>query len=75
MNILGKDESHRFCHISLYQGVPNKKQVTTLEMAASENPTLLKSEGKDPSLFCTAFKRNRFFMFTKRTAERYALVI
>jgi peptidylprolyl isomerase domain and WD repeat-containing protein 1 len=35
-------------------------------MAASDNPLMKESEIADPTLFCTAYKRNRFFMFTRR---------
>ena len=35
-------------------------------MAASDNTTLKESEMVDPTLLTTAFKRNRFFMFTRR---------
>lgn len=38
-------------------------------MAASENPLLNKSVLKDPTLFCTAFKRGRFYMFSKIEPE------
>ncbi|CDS12023.1 hypothetical protein LRAMOSA04218 [Lichtheimia ramosa] len=64
--LIGKSETHRFLNMALYQGAPKKKGVYTLAMAASDNATLRESEMLDPTLFCTAFKRNRFFMFTKR---------
>jgi peptidylprolyl isomerase domain and WD repeat-containing protein 1 len=38
-------------------------------MAASDNPLLKEKNKKDPTLFCTAYKRNRFFMFTRRDPE------
>jgi peptidylprolyl isomerase domain and WD repeat-containing protein 1 len=34
-------------------------------MAASENPLLNKAVVRDPTLFCTAFKRSRFYLFSK----------
>jgi peptidylprolyl isomerase domain and WD repeat-containing protein 1 len=37
----------------------------SLEMHASENPTLEALE-PDPTLFCTAFKKNRFYLFSRR---------
>ncbi|KAI8148410.1 peptidyl-prolyl cis-trans isomerase cyp15 [Fennellomyces sp. T-0311] len=64
--LIGKSETHRFLNMALYQGAPKKKGVYTLAMAASDNATLKESELLDPTLFCTAFKRNRFFMFTRR---------
>ena len=67
IKILGKNENFRPLNIALYQGIPNKIK-TSIEMQASENPTL-DSMQPDPSLFCTAFKKNRFFIFTKREPE------
>ncbi|KAI9488051.1 peptidyl-prolyl cis-trans isomerase cyp15 [Zychaea mexicana] len=64
--LIGKSETHRFLNVALYQGAPKKKGVYTLAMAASDNATLKESEMVDPTLLCTAFKRNRFFMFTRR---------
>jgi hypothetical protein len=48
-----------------FQGRARKtKAAITVEMEASENPTL-DSVRSDPTLFCTAFKKNRFYMFTR----------
>jgi hypothetical protein len=48
-----------------FQGRARKsKAAITVEMEASENPTL-DSVHSDPTLFCTAFKKNRFYMFTR----------
>jgi peptidylprolyl isomerase domain and WD repeat-containing protein 1 len=38
-------------------------------MAASANPILQVKEVRDPTLFCTAFKRPRFYMFTRQEPE------
>ncbi|KAJ3195580.1 hypothetical protein HK101_011723 [Irineochytrium annulatum] len=67
--LLGRMENHRFMNIALYQGAPRKKAVLTHAMAASENVTLKEAETTDPTLFCTAFKRNRFFIFSKRDPD------
>ncbi|KAI7855787.1 peptidyl-prolyl cis-trans isomerase cyp15 [Circinella umbellata] len=64
--LIGKSETHRFLNVTLYQGAPKKKGVYTLAMAASDNATLKESEMVDPTLLTTAFKRNRFFIFTRR---------
>ncbi|KAG9292622.1 hypothetical protein G9A89_006994 [Geosiphon pyriformis] len=69
VRLMGKTETHRFLNMSLYQGAPKKKAVVTLAMAASDNPLMKESESTDPTLFCTAFKRNRFFMFTQREPD------
>jgi len=38
-------------------------------MAASENPLLAERGVRDPHLFCTAYKRQRFYMFTRSEPE------
>lgn len=38
-------------------------------MAASENPVFLESEQTDPTLFCTSYKKNRFYLFTTREPD------
>ncbi|GAA6019190.1 hypothetical protein JCM8202_000928 [Rhodotorula sphaerocarpa] len=67
--ILGKDETIRFTNVALYQGTPEKKAVTTIAMATSENPLLQNKEERDPTLFCTAWKRPRFYLFTRAEPE------
>lgn len=69
VRLIGKNENQRFLHLALYQGAPVKKQVLSLEMAASDNPTLKETENKDPTLFVTAYKKNRFYLFTRRDPE------
>ena len=61
--VLGKEESLRFLNLALYQGAPAKKGVTTLAMAASVNPLLQDKAARDPQLFCTAYKKQRFYLF------------
>jgi peptidylprolyl isomerase domain and WD repeat-containing protein 1 len=34
-------------------------------MAASANPLIQEKATRDPHLFCTAYKRNRFYLFGK----------
>ncbi|GAA6059578.1 hypothetical protein JCM10212_000634 [Sporobolomyces blumeae] len=67
--MIGKDETVRILNVALYQGLPVKKGVTTLAMATSENPLLADKNERDPTLFCTAYKRNRFYMFTRSEPE------
>jgi hypothetical protein len=38
-------------------------------MASSDNSSLKDSEATDPTLFCTAYKRNRFYIFSKREPD------
>eukprot|EP01114_Cavostelium_apophysatum_P009190 TRINITY_DN2227_c0_g1_i1.p1 TRINITY_DN2227_c0_g1~~TRINITY_DN2227_c0_g1_i1.p1 ORF type:complete len:616 (+),score=177.27 TRINITY_DN2227_c0_g1_i1:137-1984(+) len=58
VRILGKGESgSRFLNLALYQG-------KSLGSVVTEN---YQSNSKyDPTLFCTSFKKQRFYMFTKR---------
>ncbi|XP_054764435.1 peptidylprolyl isomerase domain and WD repeat-containing protein 1-like isoform X1 [Lytechinus pictus] len=67
--IIGKQENVRFLHLSMYQGKPKQtKGALTLEMTASDNPSLMGSEA-DPTLVCSAFKKNRFYLFTRREPD------
>lgn len=68
--ILGKGETIRFLHIALWQGSSQQKAVPTVEMAASDNPLLSQTSSlNDPTLFATAFKKNRFYLITRRENE------
>ncbi|KAG6909126.1 hypothetical protein DXG01_001878 [Tephrocybe rancida] len=69
VRLLGKDEAVRFLNLNLYQGAPAKKTVTTMAMAASANPILANKAQRDPTLFCTGFKRGRFYLFTRAEPE------
>jgi peptidylprolyl isomerase domain and WD repeat-containing protein 1 len=67
--LLGKGENARFLQIALFQGTANRpKAAVTLDMEASENP-ILKGIKFDPTLFCTALKKNRFYLFTSREPD------
>lgn len=68
VRVIGKEENVRFLGISLYQGKVGHKKALTIEMEISDNPTL-RRDTSDPTLFCTAYKKNRFYMFTRRDAE------
>lgn len=63
--ILGKRDGLRFLNISLYQGAPKKRGVLSMAMAASENPLLAETTILDPLLFCTAYRRPRFYIFSR----------
>ncbi|PWN32820.1 uncharacterized protein FA14DRAFT_149530 [Meira miltonrushii] len=69
--ILGKDETMRFVNVSLFQGVVRKKTKRSLALVASENPIIANAQPDmpDPTLFCTAFKRSRFYMFTREEPD------
>lgn len=69
VRMIGKPENLRLLKLALFQGRGRKsKAAVTVEMEASENPTL-DSIRADPILFCTALKKNRFYMFTRREPE------
>lgn len=49
----------------VFQGCITKSKASiSIEMKASENPNL-ESLQPDPTLFCTAYKKNRFYLFTR----------
>ncbi|KZS04680.1 peptidylprolyl isomerase domain and WD repeat-containing protein 1 [Daphnia magna] len=67
--LIGKPENMRFLQLSLIQGkARHNPAAVTLEMEASENPTLESIE-PDSTLFVTAFKKNRFFLFSRRDPD------
>lgn len=64
VKVFGKDEQFRALNLAIYQGAPQKKGVTTVAMAASDNPLLEQSDARDPVLFATGVGKVRFYMFT-----------
>ncbi|KAH7328989.1 hypothetical protein B0I35DRAFT_345612 [Stachybotrys elegans] len=64
VKVYGRDENLRAVHLGVYQGQPQKKGITTVEMGASSNPLLQESEARDPILVATAVGKQRFYMFT-----------
>jgi len=61
VKVLGKSESStRFLYLALYQG-------KTSGSAATEN--LQTNPKPDPTLICTAFKKNRFYLFSRREPD------
>jgi len=69
VKLLGKDEVVRFLNLTLYQGAPSKKNITTMAMAASANPILADKGQRDPTLVCTGYKKPRFYLFTRSEPE------
>lgn len=69
VRLLGKDETIRWMQMTLYQGAPAKKGATSLAAAASANPLLAEKAVRDPTLICTGYKRQRFYMFTRSGPE------
>ncbi len=70
VRIIGKDENLRPLRLALFQGTEKASSVaSTLEMEVSENPALTAAAVADPILFCAAFKKSRFFLFSRREPE------
>ena len=63
----GDNEPFRSLNLTLYQGAPQRKALTTVEMAASSNPLLQEAESRDPMLVSTGLGKPRFYMFTNQT--------
>jgi len=69
VQLIGKPENLRILQLAMFQGKAKRyTAATTLELEAAENPTL-DNISADPTLFCTAFKKNRFYLFTRRDAD------
>jgi peptidylprolyl isomerase domain and WD repeat-containing protein 1 len=64
VKVYGRDENFRPLSLAIYQGQPQKKGITTIAMAASNNPLLQESEARDPILVATGVGKVRFYMFT-----------
>ena len=77
LKILGKPENPRFLNIALFQGSGKKsKAAPDVDSTASDNPILQMNE-LDPILFCTAYKKNRFYLFSRREpfdTKRYSSI-
>ena len=67
VRVYGKDEPFRAINLCMYQGQPQRKEVTTVSMAASSNPLLQEAEERDPMLISTGFAKLRFYFFTNET--------
>ncbi|KAF8451539.1 cyclophilin-like domain-containing protein [Terfezia claveryi] len=65
--VLGKDDSFRAVNLAVYQGAPKRKDLMTVEMAASSNPLLEEGEERDPIIFASGWGKQRFYMFTNET--------
>lgn len=76
VKVLGRVESSdRFLHVALFQGklkVNSQLEKHLNNSAGGTHATAIMSDDternnlSDPTLFCTAFKRNRFFLFSTR---------
>lgn len=66
VKILGKIENtERFMSLSLFQGNPQRKTTGSVGFGGKSS----QEKATDPTLFCTAYKKNRFYLFTKREPQ------
>ncbi|KAH7638367.1 hypothetical protein HUG17_2400 [Dermatophagoides farinae] len=76
VKMIGKGENFRPLSVALHQQIADlktSKGVLTPEMITANNPTLEQAAHSDPTLFCTGFRKNRFYMFTKREPDDSAM--
>ncbi|KAL5345509.1 Peptidyl-prolyl cis-trans isomerase cyp15 [Pseudogymnoascus australis] len=64
VKVYGQEENFRALNLATYQGQPQRKGITTVAMAASNNPLLQESEARDPILIVTGVGKQRFYMFS-----------
>ncbi|KFY52420.1 hypothetical protein V496_08467 [Pseudogymnoascus sp. VKM F-4515 (FW-2607)] len=64
VKVYGQEENFRALNLATYQGQPQRKGITTVAMAASNNPLLQESEARDPILIETGVGKQRFYMFS-----------
>ncbi|KAJ1813656.1 Peptidyl-prolyl cis-trans isomerase cyp15 [Coemansia sp. RSA 2598] len=65
--VLGKPEPYRFTNIALVQSTLESSSMR-FDLATSKNPAA-RASGPEPILFCAAFRKNRFFMFTREEPD------
>lgn len=66
LRLIGKHEStERFLKISLFQGKAMKNTSNTTSISG----TTANRKETDPTLYCTSFKKNKFYIFSKREPE------
>lgn len=76
VKMIGKGENFRPLSLDIHQQIPDTKTskcAITPEMATANNPTLEQATHSDPTIFCTGFRKNRFYMFTKREPDDTAM--
>jgi peptidylprolyl isomerase domain and WD repeat-containing protein 1 len=64
--ILGKADNLRPMNIAVFQGkLKRSTAAVTIEQEASDN-TVTAAIISDPTVFCTGFKKNRFYLYSRR---------
>ncbi|KAK1082892.1 Peptidyl-prolyl cis-trans isomerase cyp15, partial [Friedmanniomyces endolithicus] len=67
VKLYGREEPFRPLNLALFQAQPDKKDLVTIQMAASDNPLLAEAEARDAMLVTTGASKSRFYMFTNTT--------
>nr|POE51517.1 peptidyl-prolyl cis-trans isomerase cyp15 [Quercus suber] len=67
IKVYGREEPFRPLNLALFQGQPQKKDIVTIQMAASDNPLLAEAEARDAMLVTTGLAKVRFYMFTNES--------
>ncbi|EMC91415.1 hypothetical protein BAUCODRAFT_326960 [Baudoinia panamericana UAMH 10762] len=67
VKLYGREETFRPLNLALFQGQPKRKDVVTVQMAASDNPLLAEAEARDAMLVTTGSGKVRFYMFSNET--------
>lgn len=66
VKVIGKADNIRPLNIALFQGKVKKSTAApTIEQEASNN-ALISTGTNDPIVFCTAYKKQRFYLYTRR---------
>jgi peptidylprolyl isomerase domain and WD repeat-containing protein 1 len=71
--LLGKQENtQRILRLALFQGKPKSSGSVMQQMGAAAvtaSGSAIMEKAEDPTLFCTAYKKERFYMFTSREPQ------
>jgi len=69
--IIGKNENVRFINLALCQNEGSSASTAPdMKMQASENPALSQTDmSSDPTLICCAFRKNRFYLLSRRNGD------
>jgi len=61
--LLGKDETAGWVNLAIFSGTTRERESETVLKPLGDR------EVRDPTLFCTGYKRQRFHMFTRSEPE------
>lgn len=65
VKVIGKNEHERFLKLAVFQGKPMRNPSGTATSEGERRKT-------DPTIYATAFKKHRFYIFSKREPEQDA---